>query len=164
MQIGITTIVCSILYSILIVSFYFSKKRINSIENKMYVAIIIINFISLILELCCCYLAPSKELYPALNFIVNRLFLISILYWVTVFGTYIFYVSHDNDRNISKIIKNNMKKIFLAIFILYIVSFAVVFFLELSYYYDGMYVYSYGKSTEFVFGYVSLYVLIALIS
>ena len=55
MLIGITAICCSLLYSIMISIIYFSKKKIQNTENRIYRFMMIINIIGLLLELGCCY-------------------------------------------------------------------------------------------------------------
>ena len=54
MYLGITMIICSLIYSILICFIYFRKKGIDSLEKNLYGNLVIINLINLIMELLCC--------------------------------------------------------------------------------------------------------------
>ena len=49
----------SAIYLIVLIIIYFSKKRINSIENKIFSSLIITNLIAVILDL----ISNSTELY-----------------------------------------------------------------------------------------------------
>lgn len=82
MYIGVTIIIVSLIYCLLIAAIYFSKKRVKNIENKIYSALLMINIIGLLLEFSCCVLVPNKEIYPILNIICNRAFLVYLLSWI----------------------------------------------------------------------------------
>mgnify|MGYP003314520709 CR=1 FL=1 len=45
--------ICSCFYSILLIYIYLSKKRIQSIDNKIFILLAVSNFLSLIGELGC---------------------------------------------------------------------------------------------------------------
>ena len=55
MHAGIALILVSLIYSLLVTIVYYSKKRANIQETKVYDALVIVNIVNLIIELLCCY-------------------------------------------------------------------------------------------------------------
>ena len=93
MYLGIALIVVSLIYSLLISIVYYSKKRANIQETRVYDALVTINIINLIMELLCCYTVYNMETMPFINEIICRLFLFTIFLWQTFFTVYIYIVS-----------------------------------------------------------------------
>ena len=118
MLIGITTICCSLLYSIMISIVYFSKKKIKNTENSIYSFMMIINVIGLLLELGCCYFLYNMDvspLYTIINTFINKLFVIYLLTWEFTFTVYIFFVSFQSKPTFYELIQKNKRKIWLFI-------------------------------------------------
>lgn len=154
MLIGITTICCSLLYSIMISIVYFSKKKIKNTENSIYSFMMIINVIGLLLELGCCYFLYNMDvspLYTIINTFINKLFVIYLLTWEFTFTVYIFFVSFQSKPIFYERIQKNKRKIWLFIIIAYVMMLALVNFLPLYYYNDGTYLYSYGPATNLLY-------------
>ena len=86
MYLGVVLIVCSLIYSLLISYIYFSKKRAKIQETKVYDALVGVNIVNLILELLCCYTVYNIDKMPFLTEVINRLFLLVIFYWQTLFN------------------------------------------------------------------------------
>ena len=163
MIIGVTTIICSIIYLILICIFYYGKKRINNVENKLYSLLISINFACLIFELLCCYSVAGLDNTGLINLLINKSFLVFIAIWLTIFSVYIFMITHDNDRKMSKIIQNNLSKFIYSYVIAMIITIILLFILPINFYYDGTYVYSYGVAANVLYFYCTLCIIISLI-
>ena len=69
----------SVFYSLLLITVFFSKKRLKTLENKIYSMLIICNFIGLILAIMCYYTVLYNDIVPMLNFIISRLYLIYLV-------------------------------------------------------------------------------------
>jgi len=145
MQICVTAIICTLIFTILVSIIFFSKKRINLAENKIYAFLLIISSIGLVLELLCCYFVYNKDvtlLHGFINNVVCKLFLVYMLTWLISFAFYIYYISFKQKNKILEI--PNVLKIIYCIFLL------IVIILPIEYYSDGIYVYSYGMGPNFV--------------
>ena len=161
MLIGVSVISSCLLFSIMLLFLYFSKQRINSMENKIYGVLVVINVIGLVLELLCCYFTyynGTNSFNTLMCFIVNRIFVLYMLTWLSVFAFYIFYITYSQNERV----KNNLhiyekRFVFCGIFI-YVILFTLVMFLPINYFNDGKYVYSYGPATSMVliFGVISI--------
>ena len=152
MVIGVTVICCSLIYSIMLAILYFTKKRINNVENKIYRLMVGMNIFGLINELVCCYFTfyeKTSALNTLICMIVNRIFILYMMSWLFVFTVYMFCVTFSNKLTLEK--RKKTKVIFFA---LYALMFVLSFLLPLYYYSDGIYVYSYGPATNLlvVFG------------
>ena len=88
----------SAIYLIVLIIIYFSKKRINSIENKIFSSLIITNLIGVILDL----ISTSTALYMKdaiwLN-IVSKFYLVYLITWLLIFSLYVYYISTTTKKN-----------------------------------------------------------------
>lgn len=147
MVIGVSVITCSLIYSIMVTILYFTKKRINNIENKIYKLMVCMNIFGLLNELACCYFTfyeHTSAFHEIMCTLFNRLFVLYMLSWLFVFTCYVFFVTFK-DKNL---VKHGKKKVNTIIAIIYAVLFVLSFVLPLYYYSDGKYVYSYGPAAN----------------
>ena len=150
MKLAIVAILFSLTYMILLVTVYFSKKKINNLDNKIYSSLIIINILGLFFELLCCLTVPHRNEYQIINEIVNRTFLVQLLSWEFIFTLYIFFVTFGSKgENIKKLLKIK-KGALLSLGIIYSICLIAIIILPLKYYNDELYTYSYGASTDFL--------------
>ncbi len=141
---AIGSMICCMLFGLVILISYFSKKRVNTVETKIYNILIVLSFCGLIIELLCCYFTANKELFPISVVIINRLWLVHIVSWLFIFTFYIYQISFVN-------VSQKVAKIAMMLFIFsYILSVLIVCTLPLYYYYENNVVYSYGISTDFI--------------
>ena len=79
MYVGIALILCSLVYSILVITIFQLKPHIKSVETNIYKLLLFSNLFNLILELGCFATISQSSTIPILAAIVSRLFLISLL-------------------------------------------------------------------------------------
>ena len=160
---GITMLSCSLIYLIMTTFVYCSRQRLKSREIKLYNYLIISSFVGIFLELSCIFIVPYKELYPILNEIVNRAFLLYILVWVSLFTLYVFTISFYNDNKATKFVKKHLKKFKILELLVFIIFAVLLIVLPLNYYYDGQFVYSYGAATSFLY-FVNTFLIVVWIA
>lgn len=142
--------IVSLFYSILLTIAFFSKKRINLRENNIYASLIITNFIGIILELFCTIFAGYAIGHLTFYTILNKLFLLYLITWNTIFSFYVFYVTLINDNKPSK----KLNKIFISIYILFSL---ITIILPLQFKVENGYVmYSYGPAVNIVYIFIIL--------
>ena len=151
MIIGITSIVNSLIYFVIVSAIYFKKNRVKNFDNKIYSIMCILNIIGLILELGCYYYVYNLDKYPLYNEFVNRLFLIYIVSWSFVLMIYEFNEIFSSNKKVKRFLTNNSKILNLIVFMVYVITLILVIFSELKYYNDGVSIYSYGLATNIVF-------------
>lgn len=154
MQVGLTVIVISLIYSILVSIVYFSKKRVNTTENKLYSILMRLNIFGLILEILCCffvYFHKKSSIFAFFNVVSNKLFLVYLLTWLIVFTVYVFFISFCRKESFKEKIMQNKRRIYSFLAIVYLIILTLVSLLPLYYFNDGVYVYSYGPATNILF-------------
>ena len=138
---------CSFLYIVLLLFVYFSKKRLNVLENKIYIIMLISNFFGLIIDVASVFTIKYMNTIPLLNSVVTKLYLIYLLTFMFLFTLYILTISiKDKSKGRIKVIKS----IKFASFI-YCVFFIITSFLPLYYKNNNGVIYSYGPAATFLY-------------
>lgn len=143
--------VCCIFFSLLVMFVYFSKKRIENIENKIYKVLLVSNFIGLILEIACYYFVRHMTILPILSNLVLRGYLFYLCFFIAVFTDYnavITYKSRNGEKEEIKF----FKKILVITIILVLLEIPFLIFLPMNIYNDSNVVaYTYGPAVYFVY-------------
>lgn len=152
MGIGFSSI--SLFYSIMLTVVFFYKKRLQLLENKKYSQLIVINLIGLVLAILCYYTVMYNEIIPITNFIISRLYLVYLAFWITTFTQYIYIISYhsQNKRKFLKLHKESSNILYILAILVTILS----FILPLDYYSKNGVVYSFGPAANlaFIYGFI----------
>ena len=159
MSIGFTFSTCSLFYSILLTIMYFSKKRLNRVENKIYGSLIICNLIGVILAVSCYYTINNMDNMLFLNYIVSKSLLIYYLAWITIFTIYVFVISYQKKAKNEELKKKNIKKISKLFIILFFLIAILVCILPLYFHNTNGIIYSYGPSANLLYVVIPLYII-----
>lgn len=146
-------LICSLFYSLLIMFVYFRKKRFPSYENKLFSILVIVNFIGILIDMTSVSLATIGVTNIIFR-IVNKLYIIYLLTWITIFLFYTLIISFDAKYT---------KKIEKFITIISIISFPIILFLPLKFYISNKTFYTYGPSATMSYVIGGIYVLISII-
>lgn len=141
--------ICSLIYSILINCAYFTKKRIDTKENKIYGKLIQLNLLNIINAIICHYTIINRESIPLLNDLVSKSLLVVFFLWVYIFNIYVFVIS-----DIKIDIEGKKYKIISMIICLIVALF--IYILPLEYYSTSIIAYSFGKSANFMYALTTL--------
>lgn len=136
--------IISTFYSILLL-FNCIKRKNTLLKHKIFNALIITNFIGILIGFGCFFTVLNYESLPVINYIVSRLYLVYLLVWLLVFTSYIFVISYNVDKSDKKF--KILKKIMLLIFIVLTI---VIYILPLNYVNSNNMVYSYGPATQLI--------------
>lgn len=133
--------IASILYIVLIMIIYFGKKRLKTLENKIYISLVIVSFITLLLDVSSVYFGLFM---PEKNFsnYLCKLYLVGIVGWVIDFTYYIYVISSKKSKNDP----NYLKKILYYTISIFILCSLIIFILPLNIYSNGKIMYTYGPS------------------
>lgn len=157
-------LITSLFYSILLVTVYFYKQRLHSVENKIFKYLIVTNLIGLILDISCIFTVSNMDVFPALNAIVTKAYLVYLHVWISLLTTYIFVISFKKDNETFKKIVKTHPHIFKGFFAFVIISFMLILALPLYYFSEGGRVYSYGPSANVSYMVAGICVITWLIS
>ena len=155
MIIGMSFIVCTFIFALMIAIIYFAKKHVDTIETKLYNYILIISVINMIIEFTLCTnILLGVPLFSFYNLLINKLFLVTLFTWFTLFTIYIICVS-----GLLKL-KN---KVLNRIILYYILMVIILVLLPLELVNENGVAYSTGIATYFLYGICVAYALIWLI-
>ena len=145
----------ALVYIILLMFIYFSKRRYKSKENKIYSILIITSFIGVLLELGCRLTIPLLNEIPKTTFLITKLYLVYLLTWVTLLSLYTFIIVNKS--------QSKFKHTKISIIITYIINIIIIFYLPINYYNDGELMYTYGLSVYWVYILSFIYIMISII-
>ena len=146
-------LICSLFYSLLIMFVYFRKKRFPSYENKLFSILVVVNFIGILIDMTSVSLATIGITNIVFR-IVNKLYIIYLLTWITIFLFYTLIISFDAKYT---------KKIEKFITIISIIFFPIILLLPLKFYINNKTFYTYGPSATMSYVIGGIYVLISVI-
>lgn len=141
MMYGLILQTISFLFFFLILVIYFSKKRINTTETKLYSLFLVINTIGIILDL----ISTSLALFDKTNLLlhpISKLYLVYLIGISLLFVYYTIFISYSQKFSIGK------KHFYFFIFIICLLA-GICLYLPLYNFSEGNVVYTYGASTTF---------------
>ena len=97
--------ICSLIYIIIFNVVYFGKKRINSIENRIYSALLITTTVGLLIDIIGFVSLQTKDTMSFQNILIAKIYLIYYFTWAFVMTTYTIQISFNekfNEDNIKK--------------------------------------------------------------
>lgn len=147
-------LISSLFYNLLVTIIYFHKERIKTKENKIYSLLIIINLIGIIIDMSSVTMA-RLEIHNALFLIINKVYMLYLLCWITTFTYYILTISLDEKYH------DRLKKI---VSVITIISATLILALPLYAHLENNVFYTYGPSASASYIVGGIYTLIAVIS
>lgn len=147
-------LISSLFYNLLVTIIYFHKERIKTKENKIYSLLIIINLIGIIIDMSSVTIA-RLGIHNALFFIINKVYMLYLLCWITTFTYYILTISLDEKYH------DRLKKI---VSVITIISATLILALPLYAHLENNVFYTYGPSASASYIVGGIYTLIAVIS
>lgn len=147
-------LISSLFYNLLVTIIYFHKERIKTKENKIYSLLIIINLIGIIIDMSSVTMA-RLGIHNALFLIINKVYMLYLLCWITTFTYYILTISLDEKYH------DRLKKI---VSVITIISATLILALPLYAHLENNVFYTYGPSASASYIVGGIYTLIAVIS
>ena len=133
--------ITSLFYSILLIAVYFSKKRLNNFENKIYSLLIITNLFGILIEISSVFIFLYTD-NIVLNYLVPRFILIYFVSWLLLFMVYVIYISfYETKKNTDG---NKLANYFIYIYILVVI--ALLLLPLYSYIENGIAMFTYGPA------------------
>ena len=140
-----------ILYTLLLIFSFFTKKRLKSREQTIYSYLIIVSFFELILGLFATFSISSNQSILLMN-ISTKLYFISIIMWIHIFTYYSIIIST----------LNNSKKLTNLLAIMLLLSIFAILALNLNFNYIDGKISSTGSSVYSMVISTTLYIMICI--
>lgn len=147
-SVGFTFSACSLFYSLLLITVFFSKKRLATLENKIYGLMIIENLIGVLLAIASYFLIRENNVLPITNAIISKGLIVYYLVYMVSFTAYIYVISCKINYDDLFMKKFTVAKFFGFIFSLLL---ALIIALPLYYHNTKNVVYSYGPSANVMY-------------
>ena len=135
--INLTSACCSCFFLLFLLLTYFTKKNMNNIENKVYKHMLVFNTLSTFFYICFyttdLFAVFSKDpdaLYPVVYFF-SKLAPLAICYWGVFFAVYVYYITHEFDKNFLVKFQTNQKHFFKNVYSIFLII-AIFHFMEHS--------------------------------
>ena len=147
-NIGIVLVLVSFVYSLFLNVVFSMKKHVNSTEINIFGLLMRANIIGLLLEFLCIVTIRTLSVDHLLTIIVNKIFLIYLFIFASIFTLYVILMSLDKLSDDKKLSEQKIFKYYgsVVLFICLILD-----FLPFSLYSkDGIY-YSYGTCVNFIY-------------
>ena len=143
---------------ILLFLIYFSKKRINNYENKVYKRIIIANLVGQVLHFCCYFAIRYIDKVGILNPIITKAYLLYLIGWGLLLAVYIMIVSfatENKNMNEQQYEKNKKCIKYIKTFFNICAIISVIWIITQPIYCNDNEngIYTYGPSVDYVFGF-----------
>ena len=142
--------ICSGFYILLLLIVFFSKKRLNTIENKVYSWLIVTNFFVVLIAIFSYMAMLNSSSFGILCDIINKTYLLYLITWITLFSIYVFIISYNSRKLTKKDLQKKHKSVFKNCGITYVICAILVYVLPLYYNVEGTAVYSHGPGTKLV--------------
>ena len=151
--------IASLFYILLLAIVYFSKRRLNSIDNKIYKYLIIVNIVALFLDVFSIYTILNLNKLFLINYIVTRLYVAFAVAWIILFTIYIFYISIYKTQEEYEKNKTKLKR-FSIISLLIFICYLILLFIFPMKYNASNGIYSYGMAANLSYFISAIYVII----
>lgn len=125
MVVGMTSSICSLVYTCLVLVVYLKKIKLKNDENTIYTFLIFSNVVGLILEFFVYLFALIPNIQSSfLPYMIERLYFVYLFTWVYTFTIYIYITSFEHKTNINyKLILNKNRNIVLFLIYIFFVFF-----------------------------------------
>ncbi len=145
--------VASFFYMLMIIILFFSKKRINNSETRIFSVLSIVNIVGIVLDIAIVFLSyVSPGILPL--YILNKFYLLYIVYWASLFCLYIGIISFKSEKNY-KTLKN-------ILIYLNVICTIIILFVPIYLFNENNVMYTYGPSVTVTYSVVTLVVLMML--
>ena len=118
MTIGLILPLSCLFFSILLMAVYFSRKTIDNYENTIYKRLIVVNFISLLMEFVCTFFTYNE--IPFISKFIIKIYLCILITYMLLLTLYISYVSKSGDVLNEKWV--SIRKFYLIIYAVFAVA------------------------------------------
>ena len=140
--------ILSLIYLIIFLFLYYSKKRINLFENKIVILMMFVNIIGLLLELgCYVVMAFLKIEYTIIGMFILKSYIVYICIFNFILTGYIFVLTSKNRNNNEYNMKAYFKNVILTFLPLTFFVVFIIYYFPLQCYSVYPKYYTYGLST-----------------
>ena len=140
--------ICSFIFVLMFIIFYFSKERLNTLDTKMYSCILVTNIIGIMIDVFGYFIFKIYGSESLISIVVSKFYLVYYFLWAYFFLLYIFVISFREKTEYLLQKKFTKPSIILTSIIISL----IVLILPIQITYEDNVAYSSGLSVNMVYG------------
>lgn len=146
------SIACLVFLTIISI-FYFTKKRLKNIDNKIFTILIILNLIGIIIDVYGYFSFKTFGTEFILNILISKIYLIYYLSYAFCLMIYIFNITFKN-----------LNKVLTYLIIGFLILCVIIFILPIDVYMQGNTAFSYGPSVNLGYTFAFIFIIAMIVS
>lgn len=140
--------ICSFIFVLMFIIFYFSKERLNTLDTKMYSCILVTNIIGIMIDVFGYFIFKIYGSESFISILISKFYLVYYFLWAYFFLLYIFVISFREKTEY--LFQKKFTK--LSIILTSIIISLIVLILPIQITYKDNVAYSSGLSVNMVYG------------
>lgn len=148
--------ICSLFFIVLLIIIYFSKQRLRSLENSIFIGTMFANLCAVIFDILSVFAIYYLGTESIVTYFAGKIYLLCIVAWLLTLCIYIYGICYKDA-------KKRIKKIIMFITIIFFVVGVVVFALPIYFNNEIYKIYSYGPSVQTVYNFSALAIVVWII-
>ena len=148
--------ICSLFFIILLIVIYFSKQRLKSLENSIFIGTMFANLCAIIFDILSVFAIYYFGTESIITYFAGKIYLLCILIWLITLCIYIYAICNKDA-------KKKIKKVTMFMTIIFFVAAVIVFALPIYFNNEPYKIYSYGPSVQSIYTITSIAIAIWII-
>lgn len=140
--------ICSFIFVLMFIIFYFSKERLNTLDTKMYSYILVTNIIGIMIDVFGYFIFKIYGSESFINIMVSKFYLVYYFLWAYFFLLYIFVISFREKSEY--LLQKKFTKTIIILTSLFICLIILIMPIQITY--EDNVAYSSGLSVNMVYG------------
>lgn len=140
--------ICSFIFVLMFIIFYFSKERLNTLDTKMYSCILLTNIIGIMIDVFGYFIFKIYGSESFISIMVSKFYLVYYFLWAYFFLLYIFVISFREKTEY--LLQKKFTKTIIILTSLFICLIILIMPIQITY--EDNVAYSSGLSVNMVYG------------
>lgn len=140
--------ICSFIFVLMFIIFYFSKERLNTLDTKMYSYILVTNIIGIMIDVFGYFIFKIYGSESFISIMVSKFYLVYYFLWAYFFLLYIFVISFREKSEY--LLQKKFTKTIIILTSLFICLIILIMPIQITY--EANVAYSSGLSVNMVYG------------
>lgn len=140
--------ICSFIFVLMFIIFYFSKERLNTLDTKMYSYILVTNIIGIMIDVFGYFIFKIYGSESFISIMVSKFYLVCYFLWAYFFLLYIFVISFREKSEY--LLQKKFTKTIIILTSLFICLIILIMPIQITY--EDNVAYSSGLSVNMVYG------------
>ena len=92
MDVSYAILTLNFIYIAILTIIFFTRKKVKNVETTIFGLLVLSNLLGLVLEFLCGYFIKGLPKNEIITFIINKLHIVNISFWITTFTLYVVFI------------------------------------------------------------------------